>query len=155
MHTFARLVLTLIFALAFFTPPAYAEVNEIRIAKQPGLGYLQMIVMEENRLIEKQAKARGLGDVKVSWITFNSGGTSTDALLSGNLDIVASGATNMLLLWSKTNGQVKGLAGGAALPMKLLTRQDFLRFLIFLKVASHLSNSLIIFPSVNFPNFST
>ena len=39
---------------------AYAEQSELRIAKQYGLGYLQMMVMEDQKIIEKKAKAAGL-----------------------------------------------------------------------------------------------
>jgi NitT/TauT family transport system substrate-binding protein len=101
---------------------ACAETGELRIAKQPGLLYLPVIIMEENKLVEKHAAAMGLKDLKVSWLAFTSGGASTDALLSSNVDMVVSGATNMLLLWSKTNGGVKGIAGVGAASMALVTR---------------------------------
>ena len=35
-------------------------------------------------------------------ITFGGGGAATDALLSGSVDIVTTGASNMLLLWDRT-----------------------------------------------------
>src|SRR5215510_15477127 len=99
-----------------------AEVSEIRISKQYGLPYLSVVVMEQNQLIEKHAKVMGLGDVKVTWATIGSGGTSTDSLLAGNLDFVTSGVSNMLLLWSRTGGQVKALAAAAAVPLVMVTR---------------------------------
>jgi NitT/TauT family transport system substrate-binding protein len=101
---------------------ARAEVSEIRISKQYGLPYLSVVVMEQNQLIEKHAKAMGLGDVKVTWQTIGSGGTSTDSLLAGNLDFVTSGVSNMMLLWSRTGGQVKALAAAAAVPLVMVTR---------------------------------
>ncbi|MBO0763565.1 MAG: ABC transporter substrate-binding protein [Hyphomicrobiaceae bacterium] len=101
---------------------ARAEVSEVRISKQYGLPYLSVVVMEQNRLIEKHAKVLGLGDIKVTWATIGSGGTSTDALLAGNLDFVTSGVSNMLLLWSRTGGQVKALAAAAAVPLIMVTR---------------------------------
>ena len=103
-------------------PSARAEVSEIRISKQYGLPYLSVVVMEQSRLIEKHAKAMGLGDVKVTWATIGSGGTSTDSLLAGNLDFVTSGVSNMLLLWSRTGGQVKALAAASAVPLIMVTR---------------------------------
>ena len=78
--------------------PVRAEVSEVRISRQYGLPYLSVVIMEQNRLIEKHAKALGLGDIKVNWVTIGSGGTSTDSLLAGNLDFVTSGMSNMLLL---------------------------------------------------------
>ena len=102
--------------------PLRAEVSEIRISKQYGLPYLSVVVMEENRLIEKHAKALGLGDIKVNWVTIGSGGTSTDSLLAGNLDFVTSGVSNMLLLWSRTGGQVKAVGATGTVPLILVTR---------------------------------
>src|SRR5262245_65459133 len=82
--------------------PARADVSEIRISKQYGLPYLSVAVVEQNQLIEKHAKAMGLADVKVNWVTIGRGGTSTDSLLAGNLDFVTSGVSNMLLICSRT-----------------------------------------------------
>jgi NitT/TauT family transport system substrate-binding protein len=59
----------------------------------------------------------GLAGVKVNWILLNSGGTAVDALLSGNLDMVGSGVSNLLVAWSGTGGQIKGVAPLAALPI--------------------------------------
>lgn len=101
---------------------ASAEVSEIKITRQPSLMYLQMVIMEDRKLMEKHATAAGISPLKVDWVTFSSGGVATDSLLAGAVDIVTSGVSNMLLLWGKTNGQVKAIVGVAGLPMKLLTR---------------------------------
>ena len=117
-HSIAA-VAALIFPLAF----AHAEVSELRITKQPGALFTPMILMEQHKLIEKHAAAAGLGnDFKVSWLTLSSGGAATDGLLAGSVDVVTSGTTNMLLLWGKTNGDVKSIAGISGLPFKLITR---------------------------------
>ena len=47
--------------------------------------------METQKLIEKHAAADGVKDVTVNWRTFSGGGAQTDALLSGNVDIVNTG----------------------------------------------------------------
>lgn len=112
-----------------FSTALHAQSSELRIAKQPGLLYLPTIVMEENKLVEKHAAAMGLKDFKVSWLSFTNGGASTDALLSGNVDMIVSGSTNMLLLWSKTQGAVKGVAGVGSASMKLLTRNPKIKTL--------------------------
>ena len=57
--------------------PAGAQVPEIRLARQFSMGYLQFNVMEHERLIEKHARALGLPQVAVSWVTFN--GPANDA----------------------------------------------------------------------------
>jgi sulfonate transport system substrate-binding protein len=102
--------------------PLKAEVSEVRISKQYGLPYLSVVVMEQNRLIEKHARALGLGDIRVNWVTIGSGGTSTDSLLAGDLDFVTSGISNMLLLWSRTGGQVKAVGATGTVPLILVTR---------------------------------
>ena len=122
-------VIVSICALLFVSLGARAETKEVRITKQPGLLYLPMILMEAGGLIEKHAKAAGLGDIKTTWVTFNSGGAATDALLSDNVDFVTSGASNMLLLWDRTKGQVKGVAACGGMPMYLMTRNPAIKSL--------------------------
>ena len=101
---------------------AQAEVTELRITKQPSIIYLPLVVMEQNKLFEKHAKAAGLGDATAKWITFNSGGAATDALLSGSVDLVTSGVSNLLLLWERTKGEINGVTSVGGLPMLLVTR---------------------------------
>ena len=124
MRQMKRTILSIsaLLAACVVAMPASAEVSEIRISKQYGLPYLSVAVVEQNQLIEKHAKALGLGDVKVNWVTIGSGGTSTDSLLAGNLDFVTSGVSNMMLLWSRTGGQVKALAAAAAVPLIMVSR---------------------------------
>jgi NitT/TauT family transport system substrate-binding protein len=116
-----RLVIALAF-MASASIAARAEVSELKISKQPGLLFAPMILMEHHKLVEKHAKDAGVPDLKAAWMTLMSGGANNDALLSGNLHIVTSGVTNMLLLWSKTNGDVKAIIGVSGLPFKLVTR---------------------------------
>ncbi|PUA19847.1 ABC transporter substrate-binding protein [Glaciimonas sp. PCH181] len=99
-----------------------AQAVELRIAKQPGLTYLPTIIMEQNKLIEKHAAAMGIKDLNVSWRMFNSGASFNDSLISGNIDMAVAGTTNLILLWSKTQGAIKGYAGVGAIPLTLVTR---------------------------------
>src|ERR1700682_1589775 len=126
MRAFIRMILAAALTLSLAGPaivrPALGEVNEVRLTRQPGLLYLPLMIMEHEKFIEKQAKARGNPALKVSWFVFNSGGAAVDALLSNNVDFVTSGATNLLIAWAKSNGAVKGASGAGALPMMLLTR---------------------------------
>jgi NitT/TauT family transport system substrate-binding protein len=116
IHTFILLaVLVAVPALAA------AEVKDIRIAKQYGLGYLPLIVAEQQHLIEKHAKAAGLGDVKVTWATLGGGSATNDALLSGSVDYVSSGVAPLIVLWAKSGGAVKGLAALDTSPLFLNT----------------------------------
>ena len=56
----SRSLLVALFALgATVTVPARADNHEIRIAKQYGLGYLPLIVIEHDKPIEQHPTARG------------------------------------------------------------------------------------------------
>lgn len=104
---------------------ASAEQKELRIAKQYGLGYLQMMVLEDQKLVEKHAKAAGLGDVVITWMTFRSSDVMNDAIISGNVDFVSLGVPGLAVIWSKTQGTanpVKAASGMNLLPLALMTR---------------------------------
>jgi NitT/TauT family transport system substrate-binding protein len=103
---------------------AHAEVTNLRVARQYGIGYLQIMVMEHDRLVEKHAKARGLRDVTINWSTFADGTVASDAILSGNLDFAAGGLGSFVTLWDRTRGSlaVKGVAALNSMPMLLNTR---------------------------------
>ena len=49
--------------MAAQSAPAAAEASTLRAAKQYGLGYVQYMLMEDLKLVEKRAKAAGLGDI--------------------------------------------------------------------------------------------
>lgn len=99
------------------------EQHEIRIAKQFGISYLPLEVMEGHHLIEARAKAAGLGDVKVEWSQLSSGAPMNDALLSGNLDVVSGGVGPLLTIWAKTKGNynVRAAASINSMPLYLNT----------------------------------
>ncbi len=117
MHRGIGILCALILAAA-----ARAEVSEVKIAPSYGIAYLPLVVMEQNRLLEKHAKAAGLGDIKVNWVTISGGSGMNDALLSGNVDFVSGGIPPFALLWEKTRGGVKGVAALSAMPIFLNTR---------------------------------
>jgi len=102
-----------------------AEVSEISVARQFGIAYLPLMVMEHEQLIEKHARAQGLGQVKVNWLSFSGGNMMNDALLSGSLHFAAPGLPALVALWTKTvgtPGEVRGVSGISALPLYLITR---------------------------------
>ncbi len=107
---------------ATLAAPAAAETGEFRIARQPGLVYLQAIIMEDKKLVEKHAAALGLKDQKVSYSIITSGGVMTEAILSNSIDIAITGVSNLLLVWGKTNGAIKSISGMAGVPFRMLTR---------------------------------
>ncbi len=128
-HTYRILgaLLLLIVMSVLLSPIATAEVSEVRIAKQYGLGYLPLIIMEEQKLVEKHAKASGLGDIKVHWATLGGGGAVNDALLSGSVDYISSGVAPLIVLWSKTNGKVRGVAALDSTPLYLNTNNPAIK----------------------------
>jgi NitT/TauT family transport system substrate-binding protein len=104
-----------------------AEKTDIVITKQPSILYLPAIVMEKQKLIEKQAAAQGVPNLKVEWRMFSGGGAATDALLSNNVDIVNSGLGNLLLLWDRTRGKVKGIVTNSSQPVLLISRDPSIK----------------------------
>jgi len=122
MQMFGRLV-ALALATAMLSPAAYAELAEINVAQQYGIGYLSLMVMEEQKLIEKHAKAAGV-DVKVNWAKFAGGNVMNDALLSGSLQFASGGVGPLITIWARTKGNldVKAVAALDSMPLYLNTR---------------------------------
>jgi NitT/TauT family transport system substrate-binding protein len=112
-------------AAAILVPgPASAEATMVRVAKQFGVGYMQYMVMQELKLVEKHAKAAGL-DITTEWATFRSSDVMNDALISGSVDFVSLGVPGIITIWSKTRGtsnEVKGVLGLNASPLFLNVR---------------------------------
>src|SRR5215813_9957612 len=96
--------------------------SEIAISRQPGIFYMPSHIIEKQKLVEKHAAALGVPNVTVTWLTFSSGGAQTDALLAGGVDILNTGTGNLLLLWDRTRGGVKGIVATSAQPMTLISR---------------------------------
>ena len=101
--------LLFIAVLALSSLPAGAEVAEITVSKEYGIGYLPYMIMEQQKLVEKHARAAGLGELKVNWQTFGGSGLTQGAILAGRLDFASSGVPWFLTLWDKTNGDIKSL----------------------------------------------
>ncbi len=124
---------------------ARAEVSEVRIAKQFGLGYLQLMIMEDRKLIEKHAAAAGLGDVKSTWATFRSSDVMNDALISSTIDFVCLGIPGLATIWSRTrdNIDVRGAAGLNLIPLYLNTRNPAVK-----RLADFTDNDRIAMPAI-------
>ena len=117
-------------ALLGLLSPASAETSEIRLARQFSMGYLQLNVMEHDKLIEKHAKALGLPDVKVSWFTFNGPTAVNEALISGNIDIGSGGVPGLLSLWARSKGtplEVRGISALSSQPFLLNSRDPAIK----------------------------
>jgi NitT/TauT family transport system substrate-binding protein len=123
-HRPNALLTAIVAAVLFAVPPAaQGEMTEINVAKQYGIGYLPLMLMEDGGLIEKHAKAEGLA-VKVTWATFAGGNVMNDALLSGSLQFASGGVGPMVTLWARTRGNldVRGVGALNSMPLYLVTR---------------------------------
>ena len=122
---FAARSLTVLFAAALCTwmQAARGEMGEINVAQQYGISYLPLMIMEDQKLIEKHAKAAGL-DVKVGWAKFAGGNVMNDALLSNSLQFASGGVGPLVTLWAKTRGNldVKAVSAINSMPLYLTTR---------------------------------
>jgi NitT/TauT family transport system substrate-binding protein len=103
---------------------AQAEANQVRFARQLGLGYLQFYVMQDKQMLEKEADRAGLGKVTATYSGMGTPTAITDALLSGNVDIVGIGLPSFLTMWDKTRGSmdVRGIVAMNRQPAYLMTR---------------------------------
>ncbi len=99
----------------------------LRVARIQGVNFLPTHVMQRRKLVEKHAARLGIPDARAEWFDFPGGGNATDAMLAGNIDVVNAGPGNMLLLWDRTRGGVKGIVSNSALPAVLVAREDRLR----------------------------
>ncbi|HEY5366732.1 MAG TPA: ABC transporter substrate-binding protein [Casimicrobiaceae bacterium] len=99
--------------------PAAAEVSELNLAREYGISYLPLMIMEDQKLIEKAAAAAGVPNLKVTWAQFAGGNVMNDALLSGSLDFAAGGVGPFVTLWAKTRGNYNVRAAAALNSMPL------------------------------------
>ncbi len=127
-------IFAILSAIGFALAPqgARAEAKALRVAKQFGIAYLQFMVMEDQKLIEKHAKAAGLGDITVEFNQFRSSDVMNDALLSGSVDFVSLGIPAIITIWSKTKGTplaVRASTGLNVSPLMLLVRDPTIKSL--------------------------
>jgi NitT/TauT family transport system substrate-binding protein len=116
-------------ALLLLPHQARTEASQLRVAKQFGVAYMQFMVMEDQKMIEKHAKAAGLGDVRVDWATFRSSDVMNDALISGSVEFVCLGIPGIITIWSKTKGNidVKAATGLNVSPLMLMVRDPTIK----------------------------
>jgi NitT/TauT family transport system substrate-binding protein len=114
--------------LALGATAAHAEPAEIRIARQTGIGYLQLHVAQELRLIEKHAREAGLGDVKVTYQIVTSPAAMNDMLIGGQIDLVGGGLPPSLVIADRTRGNldVRNLAALGEQPLDFNTNNPAL-----------------------------
>ena len=111
-------------AIAFAAASAAAEVDELKMMSQFGIGYMQLTIMKHDKLVEKQLAKQGLPNTKVTWATMGAGAAANDALLSGSLHFAAGGTGPAIILWDRTrqNLDVRGVAALSSMPNLLVSR---------------------------------
>jgi sulfonate transport system substrate-binding protein len=114
MKAFRILAVAAAVALPVQSLPLRAEVTEINLAQQFGAIFIPLMAMENGKLIEKEAAARGMPDLKVNWTKMAGPSVMVDAIISGNLHFSAQGVPSMSLLWDRTKNSV-GLKGISAI----------------------------------------
>lgn len=94
--------------------PALAQenVSEFRVGRQPGLIYLPLYVIEEQKLLEKNCARLGIAPTTLRLVNLGSAAAISETLLSGSVDAVSGAITPLLTLWDKTRGaqKVKAIA---------------------------------------------
>ena len=101
---------------------ASAQTKTVRLAKQFGISYLPLTIMEEKKLLEQHGKRLGL-DLSTEWVKFTGGPPMNEAIISGNLDFASGGVGPLLTIWGRTRNNigVKGVAAINSMPLYLNT----------------------------------
>ena len=125
-HVLARAIAL----MAAIAAPSLAQADqEITISRQPGILYMPIHVIEKQRLIEKHAERLGVPGLTIKWLNFSNGGAQQDALIAGGVDFINTGTGQLLLLWDRTKGGVKGVAATTAAPLTLISRDPRIKTL--------------------------
>ncbi len=99
---------------AMLSRPALAAARTLRVSHGFSIGYLPLMVMRDQQLIEAQSAALGAGPLQVEWQVQDGGNNINDALLAGALDVAGTGTPGFLVLRDRTLGrrtEVVGVAG--------------------------------------------
>ena len=118
-----KIAIAALVAASFASSAAIAEVGEVKLVSQYGIGYMQLTLMKADKLVEKHLAKAGL-NAKVTWSTVGAGTAANDALLAGGLHFASGGTGPALLLWDRTRGNmdVRGVAALSSMPNLLVTR---------------------------------
>jgi NitT/TauT family transport system substrate-binding protein len=122
--------LVVAFAMATHAAGVAAELAKVTIARQDGIQYLPLMIMQQQKLLEKHAKARG-AEVTVEWIRFAGGNDMNDAILSDRAQFGTAGVPPFITLWARTRGNadVKAVAAVSSYSQYLVTRNPDVRTL--------------------------
>lgn len=99
------------------------EEEKVTISYQPGLSYLPLIIMKEQKLMEKRAADLGILPLEIEWKKFNAPDPIRTGLLSQEIDFGAVGIPSLISMWEMTRDTIKIKTVGslAYMPMLLNT----------------------------------
>jgi len=146
MKTLVRLGLA--FAVTALATSAFA--TPVRIGIGFGIGFLPTFILEQQKLIEKHAKAAGL-DVEPTYQRFYGSGAMQDAILSGSVDLGVYGVPALLIAWDKakgTNNQIFGICGVNSSPLVLVTNKPDAKSLKDIGPSDKISMPAIVSPQM-------
>jgi NitT/TauT family transport system substrate-binding protein len=106
------------------------EVSSIVLVSQHGLPYLPLMVMEEQKLVEKHAQKLGVASLKPGYRTLGGTQSLIDALLSGQMNFGVTGVPGLATLWAKTAGtanEVRALSAVQSMPFMLVTNRETIK----------------------------
>ncbi len=107
---------------AFGVASVQAEVSDVTLTRGDGMGFLPLMVMESQMLVEKKAAEAGI-KLSAKWVNISGSGAVNDALLSGSAHFISGGVPGMLTLWDRAKGRmdVVGVGSISSQPMYLNT----------------------------------
>jgi NitT/TauT family transport system substrate-binding protein len=123
----ALLAVGLAACLSSWSAPARAEVDEVHIVRQFGLGYLPLTIMLHEKLVEKHAAKLGLPNLKTRWSVLGNAVPINDGLIAGTIHVGSGGIAPMVIAWDRTRGNVdiRGIGALCALPIFLVSRHPY------------------------------
>jgi NitT/TauT family transport system substrate-binding protein len=108
-----------------------AEVPEVRIVAQNGSNYLPLMVMQDQKLVEKRLAANGLTTTAVAWSRLAGPSAIVDSFLAGAVHFSGQGVPSTALFWDRTRNGIGARAVSAmvASNILLMTRKPELKSL--------------------------
>jgi NitT/TauT family transport system substrate-binding protein len=111
--TMLRMAFCAAVAVVASVGPSHAEVDEVVLGQQFGAVYIPAMIMESQKLVEKQLQANGMGNVKVNWAKLGGPAALNDATISGSLHFSCQGAPSSAVIWDRTRSTIGVKALGA------------------------------------------
>jgi NitT/TauT family transport system substrate-binding protein len=102
------------------------EVSAVTIIGQHGLPYLPLMLMRDQKLVEKHAARLGLPGLTADYRTLGGTQSLVDALIAGQMNFGITGVPGLATLWDKTAGtanEVRALSAAQAMPFLLNTHR--------------------------------